>query len=221
PTTIKNNQVALWRSIAEADPAHYVRGQYDGYLDIDAVARGSTTETYAALRLEIDNWRWAGVPFYLRSGKSLAQHREVITLGLREPPLRMFATSPARADRGRGNEIVIDFGDPGWIAAEFLAKEPGPAMRLGHAEMTFHYRGSFRQAHGLQGYERLILDAMLGDQSLFTRSDGIERIWEVAAPLLDDPPPVQSYDPGSWGPEPAVSRLVAPRHWHLPDGHKG
>ncbi|MGH3175287.1 MAG: hypothetical protein ACRDPF_15650, partial [Streptosporangiaceae bacterium] len=92
---------------------------------------------------------------------------------------------------------------------------PGPAMRLGSAEMTFSYADSFRRAHELEGYERLLLDAMLGDQSLFTRSDGIERLWEISTPLLDNPPPVEPYPVGSYGPE-SMKRLIAPYHWHLP-----
>jgi glucose-6-phosphate 1-dehydrogenase len=89
-------------------------------------------------------------------------------------------------------------------------------MRLSAAELTFHYGNSVRAASTLEGYERLLLDAMLGDQSLFTSSDAIERLWEISAPLLDNPPPVQSYAPGSWGPQPALDQLIAPYHWHLP-----
>jgi glucose-6-phosphate 1-dehydrogenase len=112
----------------------------------------------------------------------------VITLGFHRPPLRMFPVRRDATQAGRHNEIVIDFADPGSIATSFLAKEPGATMRLGAAELTFRYADSFGAALGLEGYERLLLDAMLGDQSLFTRSDTIERIWEVSAPLLDNPP---------------------------------
>jgi glucose-6-phosphate 1-dehydrogenase len=180
------------------------------------VAAGSGTETMAAVRAEVDNWRWAGVPFLLRSGKSLAASRQVITLGFRQPPLRMFPIRRDATAAGRSNEIVIDFADPGSITTSFLAKEPGATMRLGPAELTFRYADSFRADHGLEGYERLLLDAMLGDQSLFTRSDAIERLWEISAPLLENPPAVQPYAPGSWGPEPALDHLAAPHRWHLP-----
>jgi glucose-6-phosphate 1-dehydrogenase len=122
----------------------------------------------------------------------------------------------ARHPHGRRNEIVIDFADPGSITAGFLAKEPGAQMRLGAAEMTFRYADSFRAANALEGYERLLLDAMLGDHSLFTRSDAVQRLWEISAPLLDNPPPIQLYAPGSWGPQPALDRLAAPYRWHLP-----
>jgi glucose-6-phosphate 1-dehydrogenase len=170
------------------------------------------------VRAEIDNWRWAGVPFYLRSGKLLGQRRSVITVALREPTLRMFPIQGRVSHDGRGNQLVIDFDDPGWIALRFLAKEPGPALRLGQAHMEFHYSDSFTREHGLEGYERLILDAMLGDQSLFTRADGIERLWEISAPLLEHPPAPEPYAPGSWGPD-SVRKLIAPHYWYLPDNH--
>jgi glucose-6-phosphate 1-dehydrogenase len=214
---LRDEKAKVFEALRPIESVHTVCGQYEGYRDEPGVAPDSGTETFAALRLELDNWRWAGVPFYVRSGKNLAQHREVITLGLREPPLRMFHPHFSEQEKEPGNKIVIDFGDPGWIAADFLAKEPGPTMDLGPARMTFRYNDSFCHAHGLQGYERLILDAMLGDQSLFTSPVGIEHIWEASTPFLEDPPPPQPYAPGSWGPEPAISELIAPHHWYLPD----
>jgi glucose-6-phosphate 1-dehydrogenase len=213
---LRDEKAKVFEAMKPLDIAHVVRGQYRGYRAEPGVAPDSQTETFAALRTEVDNWRWAGVPFYLRSGKRLEQGRQVVTLGFREPPLRMFSVAVPGA-KARANELVIDFGDPGWIATRFLAKEPGPEMRLGEAEMTFRYRDSFRLKHGLEGYERLILEAMLGDQSLFTRSDEIERLWEISMPLIGDPPPLQPYEPGSWGPKP-IRHLIAPYHWHLPDG---
>jgi glucose-6-phosphate 1-dehydrogenase len=157
------------------------------------------------------------VPFYLRSGKSMAQRRQSVTLGLKEPTMRMFPNVSHLPLGERCNEIVIDFDDPGWIAVRFLAKQPGPAMRLREVEMTFKYEDSFHKMHGLEGYERLILEAMLGDQSLFTRSDEIDRLWDVAMPLIENPPPVEFYEPGSWGP-PSIKHLIAPHRWYLPDG---
>ncbi|OPF77296.1 glucose-6-phosphate dehydrogenase [Streptomyces antioxidans] len=214
---LRDEKDKVFEALRPIEPGDVVRGQYEGYRDEPGVAPDSTTETFAALRVEVDNWRWAGVPFHLRSGKNLAQGRQVITLGLREPPLRMFPTDLPDQGKNRANKIVIDFGDPGWIAARFLTKEPGPAMRLEPATMAFGYAGSFCEENGLEGYERLILDAMLGDQSLFTRASGIEHIWAASARLLEDPPPVQPYARGSWGPEPAISELLAPYAWHLPD----
>ncbi|MFF4219123.1 glucose-6-phosphate dehydrogenase [Streptomyces nondiastaticus] len=206
----------VFQSMRPLDPAHVVRGQYAAYRDEPGVDPHSDTETFAALRVDIDNWRWAGVPFYLRSGKALAQGRHLVTLGFREPPLRMFPTDSRDAAGGRHNALVIDFDDPGRITARFLAKEPGPDMRLGEARMTFAYTDCFNTAHALEGYERLILDAMLGDQSLFTSADGIERLWEASSPLLQNPPPVQSYASGSWGPD-SIHQLIHPYAWYLPD----
>ena len=207
----------VFDALKPIDLAHVVRGQYTGYQDEPGVAPGSQTETTAAVRAEVDNWRWAGVPFFLRSGKSLAASRQVVTLGFRQPPLRMFPIHRTGTANGRRNEIVIDFADPGSITADFLAKEPGAAMSLGAAEMIFRYDDSFCAANALEGYERLILDAMLGDQSLFTHVGAVERLWEISAPLLDNPPPIQPYAPGSWGPQPALAQLIAPFRWHLRD----
>ncbi len=214
---LRDEKVKVFDAVKPIDVAHVVRGQYEGYRSEPGVAPDSGTETMAAVRAEIDNWRWAGVPFFLRSGKHLAASRQVVTLGFHQPPLRMFRTRDKDTPAGRGNEIVIDFADPGSITAGFLAKEPGAAMRLGAAQMAFRYQDSFCAANGLEGYERLILDAMLGDQALFTRADGVERLWEISARLLDNPPPAEPYAPGSWGPEPSLGRLVAPFRWHLPD----
>lgn len=214
---LRDEKSKVFEAMRPIDPAQVVRGQYRGYRDSPGVAPDSQTDTFTALKIEIDNWRWAGVPFYLRSGKSMAQRRQTITLGLKEPTLRMFPGDAHLSKHERRNEVIIDFDDPGWIAIQFLAKQPGPAMRLQEVAMTFRYADSFHRMHELEGYERLILEAMLGDQSLFTRSDEIERLWEVATPLLENPPPVEEYEPGSWGPD-SVRRLISPNRWTLPDG---
>ncbi|MFD9533421.1 glucose-6-phosphate dehydrogenase [Streptomyces sp. NPDC054949] len=213
---LRDEQVKVFHSMRALDPAHVVRGQYTGYRDEQGVDPASDTETFVALRVEIDNWRWAGVPFHLRTGKALAEGRHVVTLGLREPVLRMFPLDARAAADGRSNELVIDFDDPGSVTARLLMKEPGPSMQLAEADMVFNYGTSFAAQNSLEGYEHLLLEAMHGNQSLFTRSDGVERLWEVAAPLLDAPPPVEPYAPGSWGPD-SIEALVAPYHWHLPD----
>ena len=215
---LRDEKVKVFDALKPIDVRHVVRGQYAGYRSEPGVAPGSDTETMAAVRAEIDNWRWAGVPFFLRSGKSLAASHQVVTLGFHEPSLQMFRTREKDTPAGRGNEIVIDFSDPGSITTGFLAKEPGAEMSLGAAEMVFRYQDSFCVANGLEGYERLILDAMVGDQALFTRADGVERLWEISAPLLENPPPAEPYAPGSWGPEPSLGRLVAPFRWHLSGG---
>jgi len=211
---LRDEKQKVFDSMRLIDTRHVVRGQYEGYRAEPGVAPDSETETFVALRVEVENWRWAGVPFYLRTGKALRAGRQLVTLGFREPTLRMFPVQVHANPAGRLNEITIDFADPGSISSRFLAKEPGPEMRLGEATMVFHYEDSFCAANDLEGYERLLLDAMLGDQSLFTSAEQVERLWEVAAPLLEHPPPVESYPVGSWGPA-SADALVAPQRWHL------
>jgi glucose-6-phosphate 1-dehydrogenase len=211
---LRDEKLKVYDALKPIDVRHVVRGQYDGYTKSPGVPADSDTETMIALRVEIENWRWRGVPFYLRSGKSMKASRQVITLGFQEPALRMFHAHRKDVPAGRTNEIVIDFADPGSINIDFLAKMPGPEMTLGASTMSFKYADSFAQSNALEGYERLILLAMLGDMSLFTSSDGIERVWEVSEPLLTSPPPVEPYEPGTWGPA-SVDKLIAPYHWHL------
>jgi glucose-6-phosphate 1-dehydrogenase len=211
---LRAEKLKVYQALRPIDVRHVVRGQYEGYRSEPGVAPDSDTETMVAVRAEVENWRWHGVPFFLRSGKAMGASRQVITLGFHEPPLRMFRIHRRDVPAGRVNEIVIDFADPGSITTEFLAKVPGPELALGHATMTFKYQDSFATAHALEGYEHLILQAMAGDQALFTSSDGIERLWEISEPLLQNPPPAEPYAVGSWGPE-SVDRLVAPYHWHL------
>ncbi len=213
---LRAEKLKVYQAMRPIDVRHVVRGQYEGYQQEKGVARGSQTETMVALKAEVDNWRWKGVPFFLRSGKSLGAGRQVITLGFHEPPLRMFKTHRKDVPDGRRTEIIINFADPGSITTKFLAKEPGAEMTLGSEQMVFTYANSFAAENALEGYERLILDAMLGDQALFTSSDGIQRLWEISEPLLENPPPVQAYRPGSWGP-PAVAELIEPYRWHLPE----
>ncbi len=214
---LREERQKVFDSMRSINTRHVVRGQYDGYLAEPGVAPGSETETFVALRAEVENWRWAGVPFYLRTGKSLGSSRQVVTLGFREPILRMFPAEVRSNPDGRLNEINIDFNDPGSIAVRFLAKEPGPEMRLGEANLIFRYKDSFGTSADLTAYERLLLEAMAGNRSLFTSADQVERLWEVSAPLLEHPPPVESYAPGSWGPS-SIDSVVAPHRWHLPEG---
>jgi glucose-6-phosphate 1-dehydrogenase len=211
---LRDEKGKVFDALKPIDVRHVVRGQYNGYLTTQGVPAGSQTETMVALRVEIENWRWHGVPFFLRSGKAMAASRQTVTLGFHEPPLRMFQTHRKDAPGGRHNEIIIDFADPGSIHVDFMAKMPGPEMTLGAMTMTFRYEDSFAAANALEGYERLILLAMLGDQSLFTRADGIERVWEISEPLLTSPPPVEPYEQGTWGPA-SVDKLVSPYRWHL------
>ncbi len=212
---LRDEKEKVFEALKPVDVRHVVRGQYEGYRSEPGVAADSQTETMVAVRAEVDNWRWHGVPFFLRSGKAMGASRQVIVLGFQPPPLRMFPAHRKDTPYGMQNEIVIDFADPGAIKVNFLAKVPGAELSLGNAEMMFNYKDSFVASNALEGYEHLILLAMIGDQSLFTRSDGIERLWEISEPLLENPPPVEPYPAGSWGPE-SVRRLIAPYHWHLP-----
>lgn len=211
---LRNEIVKVFESIAPLDPANVVRGQYAGYREEPGVDPESDTETFIAMRVDIENSRWKGVPFYLRTGKCLAESRQVITIGLNEPPMRMF---PSDVDDPhiRRNKIIIDFADPGTIETHILTKLPGPYMKLGESELTFRYQDSFCAANNLEAYEHLIFEAMVGNQALFTRSDGIVRLWEIAAPILDQPRPIEFYEKGSWGPS-SISDVVAPHHWILP-----
>jgi glucose-6-phosphate 1-dehydrogenase len=197
-----------------------VRGQYAGYREEKGVAPDSDTETFVALRAFVDNWRWAGVPFYLRSGKRLAETRHLLTVAFREPPRRMFEVDASQiADSFGCDHLTFELGDPGSISASFLAKVPGPTLRLGQAHMQFSYSDSFGgPEQALDAYERLIHDVLVGHRTFFTTSEAIERLWEVSDPVLRDPPPLEIYEPGSWGP-PSAQSLVEPHRWHLPSEH--
>jgi len=212
---LRNEIDKVFDSLRVLDPKEVLRGQFEGYLDEPGVAPDSTTETFIALRAWVDNSRWMGVPFYLRTGKCLAESRQMITIGLREPVMEIFPDQK-NGDHPDANKIIIDFKDPGSIHAYFLAKQPGPEMTLGQSRMHFHYRDTFQEKNNLEAYERLLLEVMLGNQSLFTRSHGIERLWEVAAPLLEHPSPVETYAKGSWGPK-SIEGVVAPNRWTLPE----
>jgi len=217
PLVTEKNKV--FDAMSALRPEDVVRGQYEGYRDEEGVAPDSDTETFVALRAHVDNWRWAGIPFFLRTGKRLAESHHLLTLAFRQPPRRMFPINSNYAAESFGSDhLTFELGEPGSISASFLAKVPGPSMELGEAHMNFNYADAFGgSAQALEAYERLIHDVMMGDHTLFTTADGIERLWEVSAPVLENPPPAIPYKPGSWGPE-AANDLIAPRRWHLP-GH--
>jgi glucose-6-phosphate 1-dehydrogenase len=219
PTMLEARSIAeetgkVFRSVAKIDPETVIRGQYAGYREGKGVAPDSETETFIAMRASIDNWRWDGVPFFLRTGKRLGEERRLLTIAFREPPRRMFRATGAFVEDYGPDHISLDLGDPGGITTRFLAKVPGPKMRLGQARMEFTYEESFG-SEGLQPYERLMYDAMLGDRTLFTSADGIENLWAASSDLLDDPPPLHRYAPGSYGPQ-KMHELIAPRRWWLP-----
>ena len=209
PLTLKDAQVALFRAVKEADPANYVRGQYDGYLSIDGVAPDSTTETYAALRLEIENWRWAGVPFFIRTGKRLPVTQTELRLVFKHPPHLGFAAFDRELTP---NQLVVKL-DP--TTGVRLVVEAHRADNAGTIELDMEF--AQEGGEGPTPYEVLLHAAMVGDSTRFTRQDGVEETWRVMQPLLDAPPPVHPYAPGSWGPVDAADELMAGYgRWHEP-----
>jgi glucose-6-phosphate 1-dehydrogenase len=218
--TLMSERAKVFDAMPPLEPEHMVRGQYEGYRDQDRVAPDSDTETFVALKVFVDNWRWAGVPFYLRTGKRLAESRRVLTIAFNKPPRRMFPLDCRHVAESFGwDHLTFELGDPGSISTSFLAKVPGPGIQLGQAHMNFSYATSFGgPEQALEAYERLIHDVMVEDRTLFTTSRAIDRLWEVSQPVLEAPPPVQPYEPASWGPAPA-EELIAPRRWHLPGRH--
>jgi glucose-6-phosphate 1-dehydrogenase len=211
PKTITESQVALFRAVKEADPAHYVRGQYEGYVGIDGVAPDSTTETFAALRLEIENWRWAGVPFFIRAGKCMPALQTELRLVFKHPPELGF--SQLRGRRPEPNQVVVKL-DPSTGVRIVLDARRGDATREGAItlDMEFAQEGG----EGATPYEVLLHAAMIGDSARFTRQDGVEETWRVMQPLLDAPPPVHSYEPGTWGPEAAAGLVAGHGRWQEP-----
>jgi len=225
PTSLDAKPLGIERekvfdSMSPLSPHDVVRGQYAGYREEEGVATDSQTETFVAVKAMIDNWRWEGVPFYLRSGKLLAESKHLLTVAFRPPARRMFPLDCDQVVESFGHDhLTFELGDPGSISASFLAKVPGPTIQLGEAHMQFSYADTFGgNEHALDPYEKLIHDVMVGDRTLFTSSTAVERLWEISTPVLDDPPPVRSYEPGSWGP-PEADALIAPRRWHLPSDH--
>ena len=210
----------VFESMSPLRPQDVVRGQYQGYRGEDGVAADSDTETFVAVKAFVDNWRWEGVPFYLRSGKRLAESRHLLTVAYAQPPRRMFPLDCDQIAEAFGHDhLTFELGDPGSISASFLAKVPGPRIQLGEAHMRFSYADTFGGPdEALDPYERLIHDVMMGDRTLFTSSEAIERLWEISEPVLENTPPAIPYEPGSWGPREADG-LIAPRHWHLPNEH--
>jgi len=214
PRAINEEKNKVFRSMQPIDTTQVVRGQYEGYCWADGVAADSDTETFVALRCEIDNWRWAGVPFYLRTGKQMAEGARIVSIAFREPPKSMFPPGSGVGMQGP-DHLTFDLADASRLSLSFYGKQPGPGMKLDKLSLQFALHETDHADGVLEAYERLIHDAMSGDQTLFTNAEGIERLWEVSAPLLEDPPDVQLYRVGSWGPS-AITDLITPRTWRLP-----
>ena len=190
------------------DPSEVVLGQFNGYRDVPGVAAKSTMDTFVAARLWIDNPRWRGVPFYLRTGKRLAETRQRVSLILREPAGPLAGQLPPET-----NVLSFSLAGDGEIDLSLMAKKPGPELDLDHARASIPL-SSLAGADPLPPYVRLIHDALIGDRSLYTRPDGLAAAWKVVDPLLSSPPTIASYAPGSWGPTQA-RELIAPGRWLL------
>ncbi len=204
----QDKKAEVFRAMPPADPEHYVRGQYQGYADVPGVARGSASETYVALRLEIDNWRWADVPIFVRAGKALPHRVTEVRLLLRRTPRLAFLSLPTRAE---SNQIVLRI-------------DPAPGLRLQlsalaeHSWRPVHLDTSFVRELGepAEPYERLLHAALAGDHQLFARQDSVEETWRIVQPLLDRPPEVRPYPRGSWGPDDAEALVRGHPRWHQP-----
>ena len=226
---VRAEKVKVWKAIQPIHPADTVRGQYGpgvvegkpviGYRQEDRVHPRSQTETYAALRLEIENWRWAGVPFYIRAGKRLAKRVTEITIQFKQPPLRLFKDNDGIGPEGiKANVISMRIQPDEGIALRFAAKVPGPNMSMSSVNMNFSYADAFG-ASSANGYERLLLDAMLGDGTLFAHRDGVEATWALMTPILqgwakEPPKDFPNYAAGTWGPAASDAMLKSDgRKW--------
>jgi len=211
PATLSNAKVALFKATLAADPASYVRGQYEGYRNIDGVASDSTTETYAALQLEIDNWRWSGVPFFIRTGKRLPVTQTEVRLVFEHPP--RLGLGPWGDRAAEPDQLVVRL-DPSTGLRIILEARRAESMQPESItlDMTFAEEGG----EGPTPYEVLLRAAMVGQATRFTRQDGVEETWRIMQPLLDSPPDVQAYKPGSWGPTAAEGFAAECGGWQEP-----
>ncbi|HYJ67669.1 MAG TPA: glucose-6-phosphate dehydrogenase [Nocardioidaceae bacterium] len=209
---LRDRRVEVFRAMPDADPKHYIRGQYDGYLDVPGVSPGSQTETFAALRLEIDNWRWSGVPFYIRAGKAMAARATEVRVIFKAPPRLTFAPQ----FKPSTNEFVLRIDpNPGADLVVQAKKAGAPTTRTVDLSLIF----AEELGDAPEPYERLLGDAMRGDASLFTREDSVEETWRIVQPLLDAPPPVETYQPGSWGPSGSDKLIAGGPRWREPWMH--
>jgi glucose-6-phosphate 1-dehydrogenase len=211
PDSQKDAKYAVFAAMSDADPAHYVRGQYEGYRDIDGVRPDSDTETYAALRLEIDSWRWAGVPFFIRTGKRLPVSQTELRLVFRHAPRLPFIPSGRR--RPAPSQIVFRI-DPATGIRIIL--DAVRADRAGPSEIDLDMEFAKEGGEGATPYEVLLHAALIGDAAHFTRQDSVEQTWRVVQPLLDSPPKSIPYAQGSWGPAEAQELVKGFGGWRGP-----
>jgi glucose-6-phosphate 1-dehydrogenase len=205
-----NERVRLLKAIRPLTPENIVRGQFAGYRELTGVDPHSTVETYVALRMHVETWRWAGVPFYIRAGKRLATTATEVLVELKRPPRDVFD----EPDPGHPNHVVFRLGPDVSISLGARAKLPGEQMAGDDVELIAHHQSG----DVMEPYERLLTEAMDGDAELFSRQDIVETSWRIVDPVLDDVTPVLSYAQGSWGPREA-ERLLEGRTWHDPDRH--
>ena len=225
-SALRNEKVKVLSAIQPMKEEEVMRrtvlAQYEGYRDEEGVAEDSGTPTYAAVRLQIDNWRWQGVPFYLRSGKCLKEKLSQITIEFKEPPQLLF---PNTEKQMRPNMLVLYLQPDEGMHLRFEAKVPDTGAEMRSVDMEFHYADSFGKTAIPDAYERLLLDVLTGDASLFTRADEVETAWGIIDPILkawESPSgkkPLASYEPGSWGPKGADELLAKDRRkWSTWDG---
>ncbi|MGH2723379.1 MAG: glucose-6-phosphate dehydrogenase [Actinomycetota bacterium] len=210
---LRDEKAKVFHAITEVRPHDVVRGQYRGYREEHGVASDSETETFAALRLEIDSWRWAGVPFFLRTGKRLKERVAEAVIEFKDVPHRLFENEGITG-MGRDRLAIRIQPDEG-IRLSFTVQAPGLGIALDQADLEFEYGERFEGKDLVDAYEALLLEAMHGDRTLFLRQDGVERAWEVLEPAFADRPPVAGYEPGSRGPS-GADELIAPRRWSPP-----
>ena len=215
--SVRDKKLELFKAVRAADPTRYVRGQYAGYRKIDGVDPNSTTETYAALELEIDSWRWSGVPFFIRAGKLMPVDATEINVVFKRPP-RLGVGPRSRPDP---NQITIRIDPRPGARIRFFAKKAG---KEAYEPADFSVLFERQPDENPEPYERLLDDAMRGDHRLFTRDDEIEQTWRIVQPLIDEPGEVETYEPGTWGPEQAKSLCRGVCEWYepwLPEGDGG
>jgi glucose-6-phosphate 1-dehydrogenase len=206
---IRDKRVEVFRAIPPANPQHYVRGQYDGYLSVPGVSPGSQTETFAALRLEIDNWRWSGVPFFIRAGKELPERVTEVRIIFKPPPRLVFSPHTPRPD-----EFVMRIDPAPGADLVVQVKEPGPEPTLRTIDLSLIFSDELGDPP--EPYERLFGDLLRGEARLFVREDSEEETWRIVQPLLDTPPPAEAYARGSWGPAAASTLLAGHPGWREP-----
>ncbi|QMU70767.1 glucose-6-phosphate dehydrogenase [Streptacidiphilus sp. P02-A3a] len=206
-----DERIRFFRRVADADPAHCVRGQYEGYQDVAGVGAGSRTETYVALRLAVDNSRWAGVPFFVRAGKALGERVTEVRVVFKQPP--GFAAD-GRTHRGTPNQAVLRIDPDAGLRLTLLSKKAdgGTGTQEVHLDLPF----TAELGKPPTPYERLLHDALSGDHALFTREDSVEETWRILQPLLDRPPAVLPYPRGSWGPAAAAALVQGHPSWQQP-----